>query len=739
MEIKNINKISWEELLSKKLDNSSPMSVNMPIHPAYSEFFMHVNPSMSLTSRPVYGDLPTDFGEAIDMAHKRDIFCIDFAFGKHANLANQNRTRFSRIDKKSPVIVGEYFEAGLKYTFKYSSLQVEKYVQDVTSVECEIENISNEDRIACVRLKPSKRNEEELKRDNNYLPFRWNNSRWDKSITCKLEKDFIKFADDTIIGKITSSNMDYELEDKFVCDDEKRFHYTDIYPDYPYSDQLLSEVVNTIKFEKTLKNKEKCNFSINILSNFRDNSEVSIKALDNKADINKSVATFNSLMSKSKLEFKKDSWEDIFVACQNSIMQLTVDFKNNEYLIPTQGGISERHFVWVWEAMFMLAPMISLGHFDLVKNSIKYIFSLQDSGYKPEGEFTSLDGAIGTTAPRWINTTGAAISIAANYINKSSDKEFEKEYLEKIIYAGKWITGQLNTTKKLNSDGTKPAYYGLIPRGVANDGDNGYCIAFTDSYLYLGLNDLVELLKNINSSEYEYFAKELKEYKENIYNSLVTIAEPSGNIPRLVPAENNMLYEGFENTSGAINLLYCNAVDINTDTIKNFMNYFEEYRTFDNLMGKINEEAFYMGHAECCLQNYYLSAKEYKKAWAVAESNLHYGMSRDTYQVLERYSRYEPAWTPWQPNGSGSGRMLTMLINAIYHETDKEIILFAGVPTDWLVENKITKLENLHTNSGIINITATLENGVVKIKLTGDYPKNKKITTQDDARLLIVN
>ena len=40
---------------------------------------------------------------------------------------------------------------------------------------------------------------------------------------------------------------------------------------------------------------------------------------------------------------------------------------------------------------------------------------------------------------------------------------------------------------------------------------------------------------------------------------------------------------------------------------------------------------------------------------------LHYGMTREMV-VSERYCSINPRYCPWQPNGSGSARMIEMLL-----------------------------------------------------------------------------
>lgn len=90
-------------------------------------------------------------------------------------------------------------------------------------------------------------------------------------------------------------------------------------------------------------------------------------------------------------------------------------------------------------------------------------------------------------------------------------------------------------------------------------------------------------------------------------------------------------------------------------------------------MGNIDKDLTYMGIAERDWQYIYLSTGQWKKAFAANRANLQYGMTHDTYQVQERFSRSNPAFTPFQPNGSGNGRIMDMMLNSFYFETEQGV------------------------------------------------------------------
>jgi hypothetical protein len=92
----------------------------------------------------------------------------------------------------------------------------------------------------------------------------------------------------------------------------------------------------------------------------------------------------------------------------------------------------------------------------------------------------------------------------------------------------------------------------------------------------------------------------------------------------------------------------------------------------------------YMGIGEWLWQDAYLKAGEWKKAFLANMTNLKYGMTRDTLQVQERMSRFNPGFIPWQPNGSGSGKILEMMVKSVYFEDGDTAVLLGGIPWQWI-------------------------------------------------------
>jgi hypothetical protein len=186
------------------------------------------------------------------------------------------------------------------------------------------------------------------------------------------------------------------------------------------------------------------------------------------------------------------------------------------------------------------------------------------------------------------------------------------------------------------------------------------------------------------------------------------MTRPDGYVERKIRAGKDQIYAPFENTASAVHLAYTGNLDVHSERFRRFVAYVEEKQMDGYFTGKMSGDVFYMGVGEYYWHHAYLRLGEWKKAFAAIRTNLHYGMTQDTYQVQERLSGHDPAFTPWQPNGSGNGRTLDMMLNAFYFEHDGVVTLLGGIPFAWLAKNGVTALKGLHTRHGRISLEATM-------------------------------
>jgi hypothetical protein len=723
----NINSKSWDQILAEDtLTWKPPYTVHLPVQPVHSPDYIHIDCALNAIHRRVYQNI--SFADYKKTANQ-ETFIVQFAFDDPPFVPDFKIGKLSLTENKYPVVTGEYSAMGILYRVEYSCSTVDAN-QSLLWMQVRVKNKGAKAQTAHVRAKVNFQLENDLY-DYHYVPYHWDACKWLPYHGVKLENNSI-LRDNQVIGKVVSESMNlkWEQEAHFKgADFNNRFGSDSLY----FSPAMrLKDLQDVIHAQGDLKPGEEKSFSVALLTN-HDNITGSQLSYLEKASAKecreKALNNFKSQITKDNtgMVFPADNWQDIFTSLQISTLQLLVKFPDKDNLMPSQGSSSERFFVWVWEAAQMLRPMLRLGYFEPVRKSLDYIFSLQDGGFPPEGRFTTLDGAIGTTGPKWICTTGAALALACDYYIYSHDKEFLKQYLPKILKASHWIVGELRATRKLNPDGSRPIYCGLMPFGVGTDGDVGYIVAMSDAYTFWGLEKTVKLLENINDKGAVELRNELELYRNDLAVAIKGLSHPDGFIDRKIITEETgtNFYAGFENVCSAAQLAYAGVIKPESEIFQHFITYFEQNRAVDYFMGNIDKEVTYMGIAERDWQYIYLSTSQWKKAFAANRANLKYGMTLDAHQVQERLARNNPAFIPWQPNGSGNGRILEMMLNSFYFETDTGVTLLGGIPFKWLQENKKTSLRNLYTSDGCINIEITsLNPGTCSVSLSSANIKN---------------
>ncbi|MHB9132413.1 MAG: hypothetical protein ACYDBB_15190 [Armatimonadota bacterium] len=724
---------SWLQILAEDgYTWQPPVTVHLPIQPVHSPDLVHVDCALNVCRRRILPGLSVT--EKSEAAENRETCIVQFAFDDPPFVPDYRHGKMSLADGRYPLAHAEYFSSGhdLHYAFDYFCTRVDDQ-QSLLWIVGTVTNDGVKPRQAHVRAKVNVQREKDLF-DYHYVPFSWDASRWLPCDRVALDGDKITL-DGNVIGKVQAGDFTcaWVERETFVADG---YHNPTPYDGYNIHPTMrFAELVKVIHWSGECLPGETKRFALALLVNYESITPAHLLALvgaDPGSCRTQALQHFaaQTAPSMAGLEFPTRRWEEAFTELQLNILQLLIRFPDMPWLLPTQGGTSERDFVWVWEAMCMLHPLLKLGRFAPVKDALGYIFSLQDGGCPPVGRFTTTEGAIGTTGPRWMNTTGAALALATDYYRYSRDDAFLATYLPKILRAAGWITGEIRATRTLNPDGSRPVTYGLMPFGCATDGDVGYTISFTDAYIYQGLEKATLLLESIDHPRAGEFRAEVEQYRQDIATAVEQLARPDGYIERkvLTHEADEVVFTTAEYTCGVQHLVYAGALDVDCTPFARFIEHFETRAADGYFMGHMDRDIMYMGTSELCWQEIYQRRGEWKKAFTAMQTNMRYGMTQDTFQVQERFSKSNPAFTPWQPNASGNGRMLQMMLNALYFETNNTATLLGALPFAWLRWNAATALTNLHTPSGVLNLHAImLDDHHCRLTLTGALPAHVRI------------
>ena len=708
---------SWLKVMrTNERQWQSPYSVHLPLHPPRSQTFVYMDCACNAYTLPVLPGIQSRMDGLLEILSSIETMIVQFAFDTPAFVPDFRLARIELAEGRFPFPKLSYFAWDLLYEIEYCCSRIDAK-QNALWIKVAVTNHNAVPREAHVRAKVNFQKERDLF-DYHYVPFYWDASKWRPDLSVGLSEGGAIQRNGRFLGRIKTNDFDLAWEDSISFKDED-YPFTGGRPPYLVPPNMrLKDAQGLLHFSGALAPGERKEFVLALLTEHAEITPTHQAALDSVSMSEAWSQTLTELKSITELDtcpqliMPQDSMEQVFTALQIGNLQMLIDFMNGGSLQPCQGGSSERFYVWVWEAMCMLLPMLRLGHFEPVRRVIDFIFTLQDGGSPPVGNFNSLAGAIGTTGPRWTNATGSALTLATEYYRYARDEKFLAAYLDKMLRAAFWIIGEIRATRKLNPDGSRPPVYGLLPFGCATDGDVGYVVAFTDAYSYYGLEKFSKLLQKINHPQGAEVADEVAQYKRDLDQAVDYMRQANGYINRqiVLPGDKSVIARKFNNIVGAQTLAFTGVIDAQDERFRKHAEYCEKNTARGLFVGAMDFDIMYVGFAEHLWQHVYLCLGEWKKAYSALQTNLKYGMSKDAYLVQERFSLTNPAFTPWQPNSSGNGRMLGMIINQFYFEYHDinhgdTLTFFGGIPPAWFEINPEMALKGLYTVAGRISVS----------------------------------
>lgn len=683
----------------------SPYSVHCPLHFPATDRFVFWDNGFNLQVLPTPSGIACETEENERLRETMRNLLISFAFGPQPFLPDIRFTHAERHEGFLPQIHAEYFFRDLLYSFNVCvGLDHILYIHGV---------VRNERTIAApavVRCRIAEGLETEFQ-EYHYKPFCNDPARWRKGEALHWEQNNGKLGDATL-ATLRSGGFRTSCESSlpgFAAEEYNR-EFSCECPGYVRPNLMLQSHQGCLLLEAELEPGESADFDFAVITAFDTPSSASPPALPMFASAAEPAARAwrELLAGQTIVDFGDERENDIFRALQLCNLQLLLKTPSPDQLQPSQGGLSERLWVWIFEAMHALRPMIALGYFPWVEKTLRFIFALQDAGCPPQGEFTSLAGAIGTTGPRWANSTGTALALAAKYLAVSHDRDFAAKFLPKMARAAQWILREVAATRREDAQGRRPPNWGLMPKACATDGDYGYIITFTDNWLCRGLELFLQLPEAKSLPEYDAMFEGYRGYRETLGHTVERLQRPDGFLPRKLTDEGR-IEPKFEVTDGAFYFHDSGLFSPYEPCMRKFTEYAERELFQGFFCTPMDRDMIYIGNPEAAMFRYYLAHGEWKKAWCARQTFLQCGMSDDLFLTQERFSRTDRLFTPWQPNGSNNGRLLEVMMQSLYwaHRDaagDTEVILLGGMaPWEWQ-EHPHLEIRDLHTPHGTVSL-----------------------------------
>ena len=393
------------------------------------------------------------------------------------------------------------------------------------------------------------------------------------------------------------------------------------------------------------------------------------------------------------------------------------------YCKPGQGGFNNFSTVYGWESSQFLTIMDRQGFRDEVRRVLDYFLTTQQGTHGPEGEISTAEGCFRPHI-HWMCETGAILRVFAEHALCAGNVDELRRDSPALLKAARWIQNERSRTKKNGADGKKVLHYGLMPRGRATDWpDAGYAF-WTDAYTWQGLDRLAAAYEAAKLPDGKWLREEANDYHQCILNAVAAAVKPHPLDPTLqwVPDEvyedpakalATTIYAGPQALLGAgvfspenplvpvIERSLRKAGCLN-DFFAFHMKTMEDadlkQRQERSAGGKV--DLYYVTNCERMWHRIWLERGERLKALRFFYMTLAYATSRDVHMVHERFCPQLPWLLPWQPNASGNGRVLEMILNTLAFEKDKSLCLLYGVPDAWFAAGTPLGLRGLHMSFG---------------------------------------
>ena len=701
---------SWDEVRAAGLPFGVPnLSVHIPVGLSEQHALLYCDCAFNAWKLDVPPDLKTSDAASAQTIQALKAEMVGIALGEAPYLPDYRQTKWTRRSGGYPVVRGELEASHRRYTFDYCTdpASGELYIHGT------IRNVGFLKGKGTVRLRRANPLEKDIL-DYHYIGFRWNAEKWRTGGE----------AEPPVCTEVENAVAAAERAWSF---DEKAYGRVPGFWGSPYTPERCMRLMtggNVLKVEAELDPGQA--FTFTVAAGFADRPVTKHPPF---VEVVAAAERHWDGFLATRAEFADARENDVFRNLQFCNLQLLLNpwkDSSSPYLQPCQGGLSERFYVWVWEAMFSLRPMLRTGHFKPVRKVLEFILRLQDGGCPPEGDFTTLKGSIGTTGPRWTNSTGAALLLAADYLAYADDADFEQRHLDNLIRAANWILGEVKATRKLNPDGTRKLGYGLMPGCVANDGDRGLFFATNDSYSYAGVRRLADFLLRRGHPDGAAMAEECARYKADLDAAVALVQREDGFIPRVLGPDVGGSFE-FRNIPGALGLVWSGAIDPAADRrLERMVGYWEREHADGPFAEPFDARIKYIGNCESGLARYHAQRGEWKLAYFARKGYMNYAMTRDLGITVERYSEADATFAPWQPNASNNGRGLDMMIDRFVLEGNSRIVLMGGFAP---FERGDVSIEGLRTVFGRFSIAR--RHGTLAARWERPLPVGQKILVPD--------
>lgn len=331
-----------------------------------------------------------------------------------------------------------------------------------------------------------------------------------------------------------------------------------------------------------------------------------------------------------------------------------------DFILCRQGGLQRR--MWPFEALYALEALNQLGDFDdYVEPAVNVYFDVMQAE----------DGEVIPLGLPWAMASACALYSFADYAMMRGGREYYEKYRDAAMRAYECV--------KRTRASTQPAegvVVGLYPPRQSCDCEFVFqSWTFTDTMNLIGVRKFLDAAKCFDDPMVEDIKAEYTSYRAAIQSCFDRAREIAGDsdeleissfVPGFIGNEKEFAFSPF---IGVV----MEALDVERDDVIRIMNYMTRRERIKNGLywrmpvhyyrydsdGVVRE--WYPTLDDCYWFNAFARIGMLDKCDEIVESTIKYSMTDEGY-MQERFHESDPYFTPWSPNASGNGRMITMLL-----------------------------------------------------------------------------
>ena len=385
------------------------------------------------------------------------------------------------------------------------------------------------------------------------------------------------------------------------------------------------------------------------------------------------LAYWEEIQAKVKVLPDSPGLEDLFrhnIAVCMQMLQRYENCADPGAVYSRQGDVGR--FIWIWEAAHYLTLLDRVGLSEYVTDAYRMWIRC----WQKTGEDDPERGLFADPYVKWDNANGSALWGMGYHLLTVGDRGLFEEFREPMLLALGYIENRRDPAKAAPGE-----VKGLFTSGKASDwGEIGQHWTYTDAVNVYGIGWMAEAFEKFGDPEAGRVREIYEDYRSVVQSVLDGFAkehrgERSYNMPHILGTPFEESYNHCFSTDGAPYLVKLGFMDPCSEIFGQMETFYREIGMLDDVHGlssrMTNDDCgspglygnvYYTGVSEICWIEAWKKRGETEKAEAYLRGILRYNITPE-YIVSERYSSVDPWFTPWQPNGSGAGRLDWFLLD----------------------------------------------------------------------------